>query len=158
MFYNCEKLSSLPDISKWNTNKMWNMSGLFANCNSLIYLPNISLWNIGNKNNDDHSYMEDIRNEGIALDKKIDYNPDFGYIRYMFYGCSKLKKIPDISNWNLNNINDINFLFYNCSSLTELPDISKWNTNNIEDMNSTFSGCSSLAKIPDISKWKIDNV
>ena len=56
----------------------------------------------------------------------------------MFYGCSKITELPDISKWNITNINDISFMFYNCSSLTELPDISKWNTINIKDMNNLF--------------------
>ena len=36
MFYNCEFLSSLPDISKWNTKKATDISFMFYNCRSLI--------------------------------------------------------------------------------------------------------------------------
>ena len=32
MFYDCESLSSLPDISKWKTNNVINMSGIFNEC------------------------------------------------------------------------------------------------------------------------------
>ena len=46
MFANCYSLSSLPDISKWNTSKVWNMNGIFYQCTSLSYLPNIENWNI----------------------------------------------------------------------------------------------------------------
>ena len=53
------------------------------------------------------------------------------YIRYIFYGCSKLTILPDISKWDISNVNDISYMFYDCSSLIELPDISTWNTNNI---------------------------
>ena len=45
-------------------------------------------------------------------------------------------------------------IFYGCSSLTKLPDISKWNTNNATDMNGIFDGCVSLIKLPDILKMK----
>ena len=48
---------------------------------------------------------------------------------YLFYGCSSLKKLPDISKWETSSVKNINYLFYGCSSLKELPDISKWNTN-----------------------------
>ena len=41
MFSSCEKLSSLPDISKWNTTNVNNMSFMFNNCISLSYLANI---------------------------------------------------------------------------------------------------------------------
>jgi len=42
MFYECNALSSLPDISKWNTSKVTNISYMFYGCNSLSSLPDIS--------------------------------------------------------------------------------------------------------------------
>ena len=41
-------------------------------------------------------------------------------------------------------------IFFNCSSLKELPDISKWNTNNVKYMSKIFYNCSSLKELPDI--------
>ena len=32
-------------------------------------------------------------------------------------------------------------MFYNCSSLQSLPDISKWDTKNVTDMTCMFCGC-----------------
>ena len=32
MFYECSSLKSISDISKWNTNNVTNMNGLFSNC------------------------------------------------------------------------------------------------------------------------------
>ena len=55
------------------------------------------------------------------------------------------------------NITDMNHMFYGCSSLLSLPDISKWNTNKIKDMSWMFSNCS-LLSLPDISKWNTENV
>ena len=40
IFYNCLSLSSLPDISKWNTNNVNNMSEMFSHCLSLLYFFN----------------------------------------------------------------------------------------------------------------------
>ena len=37
MFYECSSLISLTDISKWKTNNVTNMAGLFFWCNSLKY-------------------------------------------------------------------------------------------------------------------------
>jgi len=56
----------------------------------------------------------------------------------------KLKGIGSVTN--------ISFLFYGCSSLSSLPDISKLNFNKITDMSNMFYGCSSLSSLPDISK------
>ena len=62
----CSSLFSLPDISKWNTKNVADMSYMFGDSkygfSSLSYLPDISKWN-----------MENVLN-----------------ISYMFYGCSSL--------------------------------------------------------------------
>ena len=52
----------------------------------------------------------------------------------------------------------MSFMFYECSSLSSLPDISKWNTNNVTNMISIFNRCSSLLSLPDISKWNTNSV
>ncbi len=48
MLYECNSLISLPDISKWNTSNVKDMSKMFSGFNSLISLPNISKWNTSN--------------------------------------------------------------------------------------------------------------
>ena len=44
MFSGCNSLISLPDISKWNTDNVTDMSGMFSGCYSFISLPDISKW------------------------------------------------------------------------------------------------------------------
>ena len=39
LFYECTSLESLPDISKWNTNKVINMSDMFQLCIKLLKIP-----------------------------------------------------------------------------------------------------------------------
>ena len=39
MFYGCSSLSSFPDISKWNTNNVTNMSGMFIGCKKDLNIP-----------------------------------------------------------------------------------------------------------------------
>ena len=43
---------------------------------------------------------------------------------YMFYGCSSLISLPDISNWNTSKVTNMSYMFYDCNSLLSLPDIS----------------------------------
>ena len=79
-------------------------------------------------------------------------------LSYMFFGCSSLLSLSDISKWNTSNITNMNSMFENCSSLISLPDISNWNTSNVTNMSYIFNDCSSLIFLPDISKWDISNV
>ena len=76
MFSRCSSLSSLPDISKWNTSNVTDMSGMFVGCSSLSSLPDISKLDTSN-----------VTNMG-----------------YMFIGCSSLSSLPDISKLNTSNV------------------------------------------------------
>ena len=42
----------------------------------------------------------------------------------------------------------MNYMFEGCNSLASLPDISKWNISNVDDLYHIFSGCFSIIKIP----------
>ena len=41
LFNGCNNLSSLPDISKWDTNKVTDMSYIFNGCSNLSSLLNV---------------------------------------------------------------------------------------------------------------------
>ena len=47
------------------------------------------------------------------------------YHLYMFYGCSSLLSLPDISKWNTNKVTNMSDMFFECSSLSALFDFSK---------------------------------
>ena len=85
-------------------------------------------------------------------------NLNINDISFMFYGCKSLKFLPDISQWKIENIINMNKVFYGCESLLSLPNISKWNTYNVKDMSYMFFKCKSLLNLPDISKWNTNKV
>ena len=104
------------------------LSGMFYNCSSLIYVSGITDWNTILK------FVINVMDWGRR--------PIFGYPnRYRRYVWN-----------NNNNVSDMSGIFYNCSSLISLPDISKWFTHNVTNMSTMFYNCSSLICLPDISK------
>ena len=154
LFFGCELLDKLPNISKWNVENVTNMNFLFKNCKSLKEIPDISNWNISNVTN-----ISFLFKNCRSLEKLPDISKwntknviDMGSL---FDGCESLKEIPDISKWNISNATNISFLFKNCKSLEKIPDILKWNTKNITNLEPLFEGCERLKEIPDISKWNI---
>ena len=46
-------------------------------------------------------------------------------------------------------------IFNGCKSLLSLADISNWNTNNITNMNSMFIFFKKLSSLPENSQWKL---
>ena len=63
IFCECKLLKSLPDISKWDTKNVNNMSKMFIQCKSLESLPNISKWDIKN--------VKNMKNMFDGVDKKL---------------------------------------------------------------------------------------
>ena len=64
----------------------------------------------------------------------------------MFVGCENIININFIS-FNTENVTNMSYMFYYCSSLKNLPDISKWDTKNVTNMSDMFSGCVSFYQI-----------
>ena len=51
MFFLCQELKSLPDLSKLDTKNVTSICSMFNNCNSLTELPDISNWDTKNVTN-----------------------------------------------------------------------------------------------------------
>ena len=131
IFKGCKSLTSIPNLSNWNTSNIINMKSLFEDCTALESLSGIENWNTSKVNN----------------------------MSSMFLNCNSLKSLPEKLNWDTSNITDMSKLFKKCNSLKTLPDISSkenniWNTNNVKNMAGIFRGCISIISLPDISKME----
>jgi len=162
LFYGCSSLKELPDISKWDirNNSRFN-SFIFKyskeNSDKTDFKENVTKWiNLNMITNLSYLFYGCSSLKELPDISKWDLSFVIN-IRYLFYGCSSLKELPDISRWNLALTKDISYLFYGCTSLKKLPDISKWNTKNVQNLNSIFENCSSLTFIPNIAKWKFNH-
>ena len=141
------------DIEKYK-----KIDNIFKGCSSLLFFPNIAKWNCLNiihQNNFNNYIDESISSKNSSnIYITIFINSDnansssfLNNLNALFYECSSLKSLPDISKWNTNNVIDMSLLFCKCSSLELLPDISKCDTNNVTNMNGLFYGCSSLKSL-----------
>ncbi len=71
MFYYCEELQEI-DVSKFNTSKVENINGMFNNCSCITEIDMIG-WDMSN----------------LKYENEYQENP----VGYLFFKCSKLKKI-----------------------------------------------------------------
>ena len=101
-FSRCKKLKKIIGIENLDVSKLKNANSMFYMCENLVEL--------------------DLTNWNPKLLQKT---------RYMFYGCSNLKIIKNIENWQLPNINNVSYMFCNCTKLD--VDLSNWNLTNIKD-------------------------
>ena len=73
----------------------------------------------------------------------------------MFYGCYALKSL-DLTNFNTENVTDMNCMFFDCNALKSL-DLTKFNTANVTDMESMFQLCKALESL-DLTNFNTANV
>ena len=85
MFNKCLLLSSLPNISKWSTDNVIDMSYMFNKCSKLLQLPDVTKWNTNKVSN----------------------------MRYMFNECSSLTNLSAIPETDYQNVIILNFIFNN---------------------------------------------
>lgn len=130
MFLGTGKLASVGDLSKWDMSKNTNMSYMFAGAGSLV--------DLGNLNNWDTSKVTDMKN--------------------MFFDAKSLRNIGDVSNWDTSNVTDMQFMFNGAGSLTNIGNLDNWNTGKVTNMQYMFNGAQSLQNIGALDKWQVGNV
>ena len=74
----------------------------------------------------------------------------------MFYLCSSLKTMPDISKWNTSKVTSISYLFDGCTSLdvNEIKGISKWDTSSLIYATQMIRGC--IGSLDDQSNFELN--
>ena len=128
MFYKCKELLSIRDLSIDNFN-ITDINKSFDENYS-----NNSSEKSENSNENDKS--ETFYNDNLIL-SSIQKNTNSS----LYNGTNDLNYFKENI---LTNVTDISYMFYGCSSLISLPDISKWDTKNVTNMNYMFYGCHNL--------------
>ncbi len=59
----------------------------------------------------------------------------------MFFGCSSLESLPNLTNWNINKVENMNYMFAGCKSLKSFPDLTNWVNNNNIKQDDMFKDC-----------------
>ena len=68
----------------------------------------------------------------------------------MFCDCFKLKEIKGINNLKVNKVESMGGMFQLCNEL-EYLDLSDWNTQNVKNVEFMFAGCIKLKEIKGIN-------
>ena len=107
MFYVCEELESVGDISNLNVSKVTDMSFMFGDCES--FNQDLSSWNVSSVTNmygmffNCASFNQDISSWDVS---------NVGYMTAMFRGCKSFNQ--DISNWDVSKVKNNMLMFRNC--------------------------------------------
>ena len=137
MFVQCKDLLSISDLSDENFN--------ITDINQSFDDNNFNNYSEKSNNSNEIDKSETFYNDNLIF-SSIQKNTN----------SSAYNEINELNYFKENiftNVTDMSYMFYGCSSLILLPDISKWDTKNVTDMSDIFNECSSLISLPDISKW-----
>ena len=117
------------DISGWNTSNVITMENMFSFCDKLKNI--IGIENLDVSKLEDATSMFYCCKNLVELDL-TNWNPiSLQHTYEMFSGCSNLKIIENIENWQLPNIKSVRQMFYKCAKLD--VDLSNWDLTNIKD-------------------------
>lgn len=115
-YQNCTALTSCPDIT--NKKNLTTIQDMFKGCTSMTSLPSFKgcsgLQNISGL----YSRWTQLT-KGPTLDLKLDSYSELTDVSNLFYGCSNMTSVPDISVLeNATKITNVQNMFYGCSSLS----------------------------------------
>lgn len=94
--------------------------------------------------------------EEIKIPRKM-ITANARYATEIFSRCYNLKEIPDVSDWDVSNVNDLLQMFYSLHSITAPPDVSKWDVRKAGSTSYMFTSNFKLQQAPDIKNWKLES-
>ena len=129
MFYECKELLSIRDLSDENFN--------ITDINQSIDDNNFYNYSEKSDNSNESDIRETFYNDNLILSsiQKNTNSSVYNEINELIYLKENI----------FTNVTDMSYMFYGCSSLISLPDISKWDTKNV-NMSNMFDKCHNLLK------------
>lgn len=140
MFYNCYALTAI-DLSNFDTSKVTSMNRMFYNCRNISEL---DFSNFVTTNLTDTNWMfyhmqllTELNLENFDTSKVV-------YMSNMFYDCTKLTTIYVSDLWDTKSVTNSTNMFYNCIKLVG-GDGTSWNSNYL---NVTYARIDDLPSNP----------
>ena len=117
MFWGTSNLTTIGDVSNWNTSSVTRMSRMFQSASNLTGALDLNSWDTSSVT----------------------------FMYSMFHGASSIPSLGDISGWDVHIVARMDNMF-NDTSFTNL-DLSGWNTVSVARTDNMFDGASSLVSL-----------
>ncbi len=139
-FYECKNLANIEGIENLNTEKVTNMTLMFASCSALTSL-DVTKFNTANVT----TLMSMFSNCSSlkSLDVTNFDTRNVTNMFYMFNNCSGLTSL-DLTKFNTAEVTDMRQMFHECSALTTIYASDEFVTTNVETGSNMFFNCIKL--------------
>lgn len=96
---------------------------------------------------------------GIIYWWSEDWTPELNYdSSYMLFGCTALKDISGVAEWDATNVTNMSYMFAASYGLTDLEALESWKVDNVTNMESMFMYGYGLTDLKGLTRWKVGNV
>ena len=150
MFGSCYALKKL-DISKLNTSRVRNMTGMFANS----ALEELNLHNLDTSAAENMSHMFSGCDDLKTLDLSRFNTTNVTTMDFMFYGMNLVEL--DLSGFDTSSLTSMGHMFSKNNSL-EVVDTGSFNTSKVKNMEGVFQDCTSLTTVVGLEEWDTSSV
>ena len=156
-FSSNDKLTKL-DLTNLDVSQLYSFSDMFSGNHQLTTVGDLSDWNTAHNTDISYMFYDDLNLQNIGtLDKWNTSNVVF--MNHAFDSTPNLATIGDLSQWQTCNVRDMSYMFNNDltlknsqkandpsgkeqkqeSKLTTSGDLSQWQTDNVQDMSYMFN-------------------
>ena len=118
MFWHSDQVTTVGDISGWNTGNVVRMTRMFQGMTSLQSV-NVGPWDVSN----------------VEL------------FYHMFNSTTNLTSVGNLSNWDIGSARRMENMFAGAHSLTTIGNIGNWNSDYIINLNSMFNNAQSITSL-----------
>ena len=139
------------DLSKFNTESVTTMAGMFSNNSSLTDV------DLSSFNTSAVTDMSDMFARTGIVEKDLTGLDTSSVVTMarMFKNNSALRSL-DTSNWDTSKVEDMSEMFRDCQKLTNVS-LSDWNVGSVKSTSGMFRNCEVIPEI-DVSKWDVSHV
>ena len=153
LFNRCLSLIKIKDIKDLPTINVENMCGMFNCCKALNDTLSITKWNFEKVKDMSIIFQGCEKLNTIELGTAKWNSTELLDISGMFSKCKDLKNIKNLSNFKVDKVTKMIGLFNECRTLKSFPDLKKWNVANVTDIRGMFYSCEQLISVKGIENW-----
>ena len=149
MFYDDLNLQNIGTLDKWNTSNIVFMAHAFDSTPNLATIGDLSQWQTSSVQ--DMSYMF---NNDLTLKNSQNANDPNSKEQKQE---SKLTTLGDLSNWDTSKTKYMSYMFNDNPNLESVGKLNNWDTSDVQDMSFMFNNDQKLIGL-DLSNWNVDKI
>ena len=158
LFYNCQGLTDISALAKWDVSKVQTMYYLFS-FTRITSLESLKDWNTSSLRSLDSAFVSiygTLTNlkglENWDVSKVTNLKSAFASIGDPQVGYS-LRDLTALQDWDVSNVTNLQNTFSANKNLESFEGLENWDVSKVTNMQATFSQCEKIKSLLPLSNW-----